>query len=100
MFGLLKRLQENTKYFALSEYAIVGGALTLYDVEDKNATITEMEYVSISLKGNPGMARENETCRKFNLKQFVLHCWSATMVIAGTLRFETGGKVALQRRFI
>ncbi|GJV71217.1 hypothetical protein Tco_1491212 [Tanacetum coccineum] len=49
----LPLLQENAKYFALSEYAKVGGALTLYDVEDKNAATAEMEYVSISLKGNP-----------------------------------------------
>ncbi|GKE96501.1 hypothetical protein Tco_1581356, partial [Tanacetum coccineum] len=30
--------------------------------------------------------------------QFVLHFWSATMVIAGTLRFEAKGKVSLQWR--
>ncbi|GKB29335.1 hypothetical protein Tco_0868736 [Tanacetum coccineum] len=63
----LARLQENIKYFTLSEYAKVGGALTLYDVEDKNAATAEME-------------------------QFVLHFWSTTMVITGTLRFEARGK--------
>ncbi|GJU92764.1 hypothetical protein Tco_1317520 [Tanacetum coccineum] len=72
-------LQENTKYFALSEYARVGKALTLYDVEDKIAAIAEMDYVFISLKGNRGMERDG-TCRKFNLKQFVLHFWSATLL--------------------
>ncbi|PWA34667.1 Tetratricopeptide-like helical [Artemisia annua] len=41
------------KDFALSEYARVGRALTLYEVGDKNQAIAEMEDVSISLKGSP-----------------------------------------------
>ncbi|GKA25013.1 hypothetical protein Tco_0711046 [Tanacetum coccineum] len=35
--------------------------------------------------------------KRTNRRQFALHFWSATMVIARTLRFEAGGKVALQR---
>nr|GFA39009.1 nucleotide-binding, alpha-beta plait [Tanacetum cinerariifolium] len=38
------------KYCSLSKYARVGRALALYDVEEKNAAIAEIEYVSISLK--------------------------------------------------
>ncbi|XP_024963388.1 uncharacterized protein LOC112503617 [Cynara cardunculus var. scolymus] len=41
------------KDFALSEYARVGRALALYEVGDKNEAISEMEDVSISLKGSP-----------------------------------------------
>nr|GEX42835.1 exocyst complex component SEC15B [Tanacetum cinerariifolium] len=41
------------KYFSLSEYARVGGALALYDVEEKNAAIAKMKYISISFKGEP-----------------------------------------------
>ncbi|KAG9457162.1 hypothetical protein H6P81_001670 [Aristolochia fimbriata] len=41
------------KDFALSEYARVGRALALYEVGNREEAITEMEDVSISLKGYP-----------------------------------------------
>jgi tetratricopeptide (TPR) repeat protein len=39
---------------ALSEYARVGRALVLYEIGDRDESITEMEDVSIALKGYPG----------------------------------------------
>ncbi|KAI4330119.1 hypothetical protein MLD38_028425 [Melastoma candidum] len=44
---------EGYKDFALSEYARVGRALALYEVGDRDEAITEMEDVSVSLKGYP-----------------------------------------------
>ncbi|RWR78611.1 hypothetical protein CKAN_00715100 [Cinnamomum micranthum f. kanehirae] len=41
------------KDFAFSDYARVGRALALYEVGDREEAITEMEDVSISLKGYP-----------------------------------------------
>ncbi|KAF8726363.1 hypothetical protein HU200_019825 [Digitaria exilis] len=38
---------------ALSEYARVGRALVLYEIGDRDESITEMEDVSIALKGYP-----------------------------------------------
>lgn len=40
---------------AFSEYARVGRALALYEVGDREEAIAEMEDVSISLKGYPGI---------------------------------------------
>ena len=40
---------------AFSEYARVGRALALYEVGDRDQAIAEMEDVSISLKGYPGI---------------------------------------------
>jgi hypothetical protein len=39
----------------LSEYARVGRALVLYEIGDRDEAIAEMEDVSISLKGYPGL---------------------------------------------
>ncbi|KAK7318443.1 hypothetical protein RJT34_03145 [Clitoria ternatea] len=44
---------ESYKDLAFSEYARVGRALALYEVGDREQAITEMEDVSISLKGYP-----------------------------------------------
>ncbi|XP_027339997.1 uncharacterized protein LOC113853679 [Abrus precatorius] len=44
---------ESYKDLACSEYARVGRALALYEVGDREEAITEMEDVSISLKGYP-----------------------------------------------
>ncbi|XP_020598999.1 uncharacterized protein LOC110038482 [Phalaenopsis equestris] len=41
------------KDFAFTEYARVGRALLLYEIGDRQQAITEMEDVSISLKGYP-----------------------------------------------
>ncbi|KAL5714610.1 hypothetical protein ACHQM5_016546 [Ranunculus cassubicifolius] len=41
------------KEFAFSDYARVGRAFALYEVGDRDQAITEMEDVSISLKGYP-----------------------------------------------
>ncbi|KAH9317865.1 hypothetical protein KI387_019634, partial [Taxus chinensis] len=38
---------------ALTEYARVGRAISLYEVGDRDESIAEMEDVSISLKGYP-----------------------------------------------
>lgn len=46
---------ESYKDLAFSEYARVGRALALYEVGDREEAIAEMEDVSISLKGYPGM---------------------------------------------
>ncbi|TYI87340.1 hypothetical protein E1A91_D04G128300v1 [Gossypium mustelinum] len=45
---------ENYKDFAFLDYAIVGRALDLDEVGDKEEAFAEMEDVSISLKGYPG----------------------------------------------
>ncbi|XP_040947101.1 uncharacterized protein [Gossypium hirsutum] len=45
---------ENYKDFAFLDYAIVGRALDLGEVGDKEEPFAEMEDVSISLKGYPG----------------------------------------------
>ncbi|GMP26382.1 hypothetical protein CsSME_00002842 [Camellia sinensis var. sinensis] len=47
------QVTENYKDLALSDYARVGRALALYEVGDREEAITEMEDVSISLKGYP-----------------------------------------------
>ncbi|KAK3017560.1 hypothetical protein RJ639_006774 [Escallonia herrerae] len=47
------KVVNNYKELALSDYARVGRALTLYEVGDKDEAIAEMEDVSISLKGYP-----------------------------------------------
>ncbi|KAK2980403.1 hypothetical protein RJ640_014576 [Escallonia rubra] len=47
------KVVNNYKDLALSDYARVGRALTLYEVGDKDEAIAEMEDVSISLKGYP-----------------------------------------------
>lgn len=41
------------KDLALSEYARVGRALVLYEIGDRDESITEMEDVSVALKGYP-----------------------------------------------
>ncbi|KAF7028045.1 hypothetical protein CFC21_040023 [Triticum aestivum] len=41
------------KELALSEYARVGRALVLYEIGDRDESITEMEDVSVALKGYP-----------------------------------------------
>lgn len=46
---------ESYKDFAFSDYARVGRALALYEVGDREEAIAEMEDVSISLKGYPGL---------------------------------------------
>lgn len=46
---------ESYKDLAFSEYARVGRALALYEVGDREEAIAEMEDVSISLKGYPGI---------------------------------------------
>ena len=43
------------KDLAFTEYARVGRALALYEVGDRDEAIAEMEDVSISLKGYPGI---------------------------------------------
>ncbi|KAG6517135.1 hypothetical protein ZIOFF_020515 [Zingiber officinale] len=43
------------KDFAFSDYARVGRALLLYEIGDRDEAIAEMEDVSISLKGYPGI---------------------------------------------
>lgn len=43
------------KDLAFSDYARVGRALALYEVGDREEAIAEMEDVSISLKGYPGL---------------------------------------------
>ena len=45
----------NHKDLALTEYARVGRAIALYEVGDRDEAIAEMEDVSISLKGYPGI---------------------------------------------
>ncbi|KAL5053263.1 hypothetical protein RYX36_033945 [Vicia faba] len=50
-----KGVIESYKDLAFSEYARVGRALALYEVGDREEAIAEMEDVSISLKGYPGM---------------------------------------------
>ena len=49
---------ESYKDLAFSEYARVGRALALYEVGDREEAIAEMEDVSISLKGYPGIFLE------------------------------------------
>jgi hypothetical protein len=46
---------ENYKDFAFSEYGRFGRALSLYEVGDREEAIAEMEDISISLKGYPGI---------------------------------------------
>lgn len=46
---------ESYKDFAFTDYARVGRALALYEVGDREEAIAEMEDVSISLKGYPGI---------------------------------------------
>ena len=57
---------EKYKDFAFSDYARVGRALALYEVGDRDEAIAEMEDVSISLKGYPGIS----TFLKYEEKQF------------------------------
>ena len=54
--GELVSLQVVKKHgdLALSEYARVGRAISLYEVGDKEDAFIEMEDVSVSLKGYPG----------------------------------------------
>ncbi|KAL2628778.1 hypothetical protein R1flu_013464 [Riccia fluitans] len=56
-YGKALRLYEEVKQtagdLALAEYARVGHAVTAYEVGDRNEAITEMEDVSIALRGYP-----------------------------------------------
>jgi len=49
------QMVENYKDFAFSDYGRVGRALSLYEVGNREEAIAEMEDVSISLKGYPGI---------------------------------------------
>ncbi|KAL3686829.1 hypothetical protein R1sor_013138 [Riccia sorocarpa] len=48
-----EELKQTAGDLALAEYARVGHAVTLYEVGDRNEAITEMEDVSVALKGYP-----------------------------------------------
>lgn len=61
----LFQVVENYKDFAFSEYARVGRALALYEVGDREEAIAEMEDVSVSLKGYPGIFKERFLVRYF-----------------------------------
>ena len=61
---------EKYKDFAFSDYARVGRALALYEVGDRDEAIAEMEDVSISLKGYPGISTFLKYVRGNNFGQF------------------------------
>lgn len=70
---------EKYKDFAFSDYARVGRALALYEVGDRDEAIAEMEDVSISLKGYPGISKFLKYVRRNNFGQFFFKysnvCW-------------------------
>ncbi|KAH9548296.1 hypothetical protein CY35_11G081000 [Sphagnum magellanicum] len=51
--GFFSQITEKAGDLALSEYARVGRALSLYEVGDRGEAILEMEDMSVSLKGYP-----------------------------------------------
>lgn len=63
---------EKYKDFAFSDYARVGRALALYEVGDREEAIAEMEDVSISLKGYPGISGDIHSRNIWEEK----HVWS------------------------
>lgn len=67
---------QNYKEFSLSEYARVGRALALYEVGDREEAIAEMEDVSISLKGYPGIY----TYMDLNIHYVWIGFWSSLLV--------------------
>lgn len=69
---LAPKLIRDYKDFALSEYGRVGRALVLYEIGDRDEAIAEMEDVSISLKGYPGLSSIEILIFLFNKEKFLI----------------------------
>ncbi len=76
-FYISLQVIENYKDFAFSDYARVGRALALYEVGDREEAIAEMEDVSISLKGYPGISEDIHSWNMWEEKHF----WSVIVLM-------------------